>query len=137
MGGFKVIAEGIGQSFLNSNKFPNIFPAPGHGVPAQVGILLGGWGLLSGVLSCGGFSFSEFNGALGVCCGQLHGHIVGLGDGFGFGYNSCLISLCGDEFPLFISHLCFFSHNGVGIGLARTRLIWLGLKFWTQWKCMM
>ena len=33
-----------GQSFLNSNKFPDIFPASGHGVPAQVGILLSGWG---------------------------------------------------------------------------------------------
>ena len=33
-GGFEVIAGGIGQSFLNSNKFPDIFPASGHGVPA-------------------------------------------------------------------------------------------------------
>ena len=32
--GFEVIAGGIGQAFLNSNKFPDIFPASGHGVPA-------------------------------------------------------------------------------------------------------
>ena len=33
-GGFEVIVGGIGQSFLNLNKFPDIFPASGHGVPA-------------------------------------------------------------------------------------------------------
>ena len=34
MGGFEVIAGGMGQSFLNSKRFPDIFPALGHGVPA-------------------------------------------------------------------------------------------------------
>ena len=32
--GFEVDAGGIGQSFLNSNKFSDIFPASDHGVPA-------------------------------------------------------------------------------------------------------
>ena len=31
---FEVDVEGIGQSFLNSNKYPDIFPALGHGMPA-------------------------------------------------------------------------------------------------------
>ena len=63
-GRFEVNAGGIGQSFLNSNKFPDIFPALGHGVPAQVGILSSSGRLLSDVFSHGGFSFSEFIGAL-------------------------------------------------------------------------
>ena len=32
--GVEVDAGGIGQSFFNSNKFPDIFPALGHRVPA-------------------------------------------------------------------------------------------------------
>ena len=52
MGGFEVVAVvvllvgGIGQSFLNSKRFPEIIPALGHGVPAQTGMFL----------SCGGCS---------------------------------------------------------------------------------
>ena len=38
---------GIGQYFLDSNKFSDVDPAPGHGVPAQVGISSSGGGLLS------------------------------------------------------------------------------------------
>ena len=37
----------IGQSFLDSNKFSDIDPAQGHGVPALVGIFSSGGGLLS------------------------------------------------------------------------------------------
>ena len=66
MGGFEVAVGGIGQSFLNSKKFPDIFPALGHGVPVQVGIFLSGGGLLSEVPSWGGFCLSEFVEALGV-----------------------------------------------------------------------
>ena len=33
---------GIGQCFLDSNKFSDIDPAPGHGVPALVGIFSSG-----------------------------------------------------------------------------------------------
>ena len=45
--GVEVSVGGIGQSFLNSNKFSDIHPALGHGVPAQVGIFSSGGGLLS------------------------------------------------------------------------------------------
>ena len=44
--GLEVDVGGIGQSFLSSNRFPNIDPALGHGVPAQVGIFSSGGGLL-------------------------------------------------------------------------------------------
>ena len=43
--GVEVGAGRIGQSFLNSNKFPDADPALGHGVPAQVGISSSGGGL--------------------------------------------------------------------------------------------
>ena len=46
IGGLEVDVGGIGQSFLNSNRFPNIDPNPGHGVPAWVGISSSGGGLL-------------------------------------------------------------------------------------------
>ena len=47
MGGFEVavvvlLVGGICQSFLNSKRFPEIFPALGHGVPAQTGMFLSG-----------------------------------------------------------------------------------------------
>ena len=46
MGGFAIVAVavlllllgGIGQYFLNLKRFPDIFPASGHGVPVQTGI---------------------------------------------------------------------------------------------------
>ena len=45
--GVDVGAGGIGQSFLDSNKFSDIDPALGHGVPALVGIFSSGGELLS------------------------------------------------------------------------------------------
>ena len=65
-GRFEVDVGGIGHSFPNSNKFPDIFLALGHGVPAWAGILLSSRGLLSDVPSCRGFAFSEFTGPLGA-----------------------------------------------------------------------
>ena len=46
-----VVVRGISQSFLNSKRFPDIFPTLGHGVPMWVGIFLSGEGLLSEVPS--------------------------------------------------------------------------------------
>ena len=40
------LVGGIGQSFLNSKRFADIFPALGHGVPAQTGIFLSGGGVV-------------------------------------------------------------------------------------------
>ena len=45
---------GSTQSFLASKRFLNIFPALGHGVPAQIGASSNGGGLFSGVPSCEG-----------------------------------------------------------------------------------
>ena len=80
--GVEIIAGGIGQSLLNSNKFPDIFPALGHGVPAQVRILLSGEGLLSDILCCGGFSFYEFIEALGAVVGDCAVVLLVLGMSF-------------------------------------------------------
>ena len=61
LGDFGVVAlvvllvGGIGQFFLNSKRFPDIFPALGHGVPDQTGMFLSGGGLLSEVPSGEGF----------------------------------------------------------------------------------
>ena len=66
MNGFEIVAVavllvgGIGQSFLNLKKFPDIFPALGHGVPAQTGMFLSDGGLLSEVPSCKGFDLLNF-----------------------------------------------------------------------------
>ena len=57
---------GIGQSFLNSNRFPDIDPALGHGVPARVGIFSSGGGLLLDELPWEGFPFSKFIVVLGA-----------------------------------------------------------------------
>ena len=59
--GLEVDVGGIGQSFLNSNRFPNIDPAPGHGVPAWVGIFSSSRGLLLDELP-----FSKFIVVLGA-----------------------------------------------------------------------
>ena len=52
------------RSFLNSNKFPDADPSPGHGVPAWVGIFSSGGELPAEESSWGGFpwnfSFSKF-----------------------------------------------------------------------------
>ena len=43
----EVLVEGrIGQSFLISKRLPDIFPALGHGVPAQTGASSRGWGVI-------------------------------------------------------------------------------------------
>ena len=62
-------AGGISQSFLNSDRFPNIDPALGHGVPTQFGIFSSGGGLLLDKLSWEGFLFSKFIMVLGAVVG--------------------------------------------------------------------
>ena len=56
----------MGQSFLSSNRFPNIDPALGHGVPAWVGIFSSNVGLLLDELPWEGFPFSKFFVVLGA-----------------------------------------------------------------------
>ena len=66
IGGLEVDVGGIGQSFFNSNRFPDIYPAPGHGVPGWVGIFSDGGGLLLDELPWEGFPFSKFIVVLGA-----------------------------------------------------------------------
>ena len=47
IGVLEVDVGGIGQSFHSSNKFPDIDPALGHGVPAWVGIFSSGGGVVA------------------------------------------------------------------------------------------
>ena len=54
----EVDVGGIGQSFLSSNRFTDIDPALGHGVPAWVGIFSSGGGLLLNEVPWEGFPFS-------------------------------------------------------------------------------
>ena len=64
--GVEVDVGGTGQSFLNSNRFPDFDPASGHGVPAWVGIFLSGGGLLFEELPWEGLPFSKFIVVLGA-----------------------------------------------------------------------
>ena len=50
-----LLLGGIGQSFLNLKRFPDIFPALGNGVLAQLRMLSRGRGLFSEVPSSEGF----------------------------------------------------------------------------------
>ena len=74
MGGFDVVAVavllgGIGQSFLDLKRSPDIFPALGHGVPVQTGIFLSGGGLFSEIFSGKGFWLSGVTRVLGTVVG--------------------------------------------------------------------
>ena len=66
IGGLEVDVGGIGQSFLNSSKFPDIDPALGHGVPSWVGIFSSGGELLLDQLPWERFPCSKFIVVLGA-----------------------------------------------------------------------
>ena len=82
MGGLELVGVtvllvgGIRQSFLNSKRFSDIFPALGHGVIVhELGHFLVVGGLFPGVPSVEGFCPSEFFGVLGyVRGGCAHSH---------------------------------------------------------------
>ena len=118
MGGFEVIAGGIVQSFLNSTQIPDIFPASGHGVPAQVGIFSNGEGLLSEVFSWGGFCFSGFVWALRAV-------LLVLGMGLGLATTFTLYFFVGMSFLIFSVSFVSFLTWGFVLG-------WLGLD-WLGW----
>ena len=69
LGGLEVVVGGIGQSFLNSYRLPDIVHALGHGVPAHVGIFSSGGGLLLDELLWREFPFSilAWGIDMGVC----------------------------------------------------------------------
>ena len=69
--GVDVGVGGIGQSFLDLNRFSDVDPVSGHGVPALAGIFSSGGGLLSAEEPpWGGFSwnfpFAKFIIVIGV-----------------------------------------------------------------------
>ena len=65
IGGFEVDVGWTGQSFLNLNRFSNIDPAPGHGMPAWDGIFSSDGGLLLDKHPWEGFPLSKFIVAIG------------------------------------------------------------------------
>ena len=93
-GGFGVEAGGIGKSFLNSNKLPDLVPAPDYRVPAQVGTFLSGGGLLLGGSPCRGFYFSEFIMTLGAVLGDCVVILLVLGVNSGLA-TTCTLYLFG------------------------------------------
>ena len=78
----------IGQSFLTSNKFSDIDPAPGHGVPALVGIFSSGGGWLSAEEPPWGgiswdFPLAKFITVMGMVLGICVVTLSALGVGMG------------------------------------------------------
>ena len=67
---------GIGQSFLNSNKFSDADPALGHGVPAWVGISSSGGGLPAEEPPWGGFPWNFPFSKLIIVMGMVSGICV-------------------------------------------------------------
>ena len=119
-GGLEVDVGGIGQSFLHSNRFPDIDPALDHGVPAWVGIFSSGEGLLSHVFSWEEFSFSEFIVVLGTIADDCVAVLLTLEVDLGLATTHTLYLFCGDEFSLFASCFCFLLTRGLVLG-------WVGL----------
>ena len=110
IGGFGVKAGGIGQSFLSSNRLPDLVLALGHGVPAWVGTFLSGGQLLLGMPPWGGFSFSEFIVTLGAVSGSCVVTLLVLGVDSGLATTHILYLFVGNELPSLFSHFGFLSH---------------------------
>ena len=110
--GVDVGVGGIGQSFLDSNKFPDANPALGHGVPAWVGISSSGGGLSAEKPPWGGFPwsfhFAKFimvrDMVLGICMVML----LAFGVGTGLATTHTLYLLVGISFLLLSLVLSLF-----------------------------
>ena len=100
IGGFEVDVEGICQSFLNLNRFPNIDPASGHGVPVWVGVFSSGGGLLLDELPWEGFPFSKFIVAIGAVVGICMVILLALGVDSGLATTCTLYLFVGMSFLL-------------------------------------
>ena len=104
---------GIGQSFLDSNKFSDVNPAPGHGVPALVGICSSGGGLLSGEEPPWGgfpwnFPFAKFIIVMGMVSGICMVTLSAWGMGMGLATTCTLYLLVGISFLLLSLVLALF-----------------------------
>ena len=102
--GVEVGVEGIGQSFLNSSKFPDAVPALGHGVPAQVGISSSDGGLSAEEPPWGGFPwnfpFPKFIMVMGMVLGICVVALLALGLDMGLATTCTLYLLVGISFHL-------------------------------------
>ena len=102
---------GIGQSFLDSNKFSDTDPTSGHGVPALVGVSSSGGGLLSAEEPPWGgflwsFPFSKFSIVMGMVSGICMVVLSPFMGGHGFGYYLHLIFSGWDQLPSFVTGFC-------------------------------
>ena len=94
----------IGQSFLDSNKFPDPDPALGHVVPAQVGIPSRGGELPAEEPPWGefpwNFPFAKFIMVIGMVSGICMVTLLTLGVGMGLATTCTLYLLVGISFLL-------------------------------------
>ena len=116
---------GIGQSFLNSNRFLNIDPALHHGVPAWVGIFSSGGGLLLDELPWEGFPFSEFIVVLGAVVDDWMIMLLTLGVDLGLATTCTLYLYVGLCFLLLLVAFASLLTRGLVLG-------WMGLD-WFCW----
>ena len=134
--GVDVGAGGIGQSFLNSNKFSDVDPAPSHGVPTLVRIFSSGGGLLSfEEPPWGGFSWifplAKFIIVMGVVSGicMITLSVLGLGACFDLVTTHTLYHLVGINFPLLSFVFVPLLTKGLVLG-------WVGFGwFCWDWVC--
>ena len=102
IGRLEVDVGGSGQSFPSLNRLPNIDPAPGHGVPAWVGIFSSGRELLLDELPWEGFPFSKFIVVWGVVVDVCMIILLALGVDSGLATTHTLYLFVGMSF-LFLS----------------------------------
>ena len=115
--------QGVGQSFLNLNKFPDAVPALGQGEPAQVGISSsGGRGLSAKEPLWGGFPcnfpFSKFIIVMGMVLGICVVLLFALGLDMGLAIMHTLYLLVGISFLLFSLVFVPLLTNGLMLGWA-------------------
>ena len=115
----------MGQFSLSSKRLPDIFLASGQGVLAHTGAFSNGGGLFSDVE---GFWLSEFTGALAFVWGGCTASL--LGSSLATTFTLCFFA--GISFFYFLCCFGLFSYLGIRVRLKRSKLIGLGLGFWSQ-----
>ena len=125
--GVDVGAGGIGQSFLDSNKFSDVDPVSAHGVPALAWIFSSGGGLLSAEeLPWGQFSwnfpFAKFIIVIGIVTGicVVMLSVLGVDACMGLATTHTLYCLVGINFNLLSFVFVTLLTKGLVLG-------WMGL----------
>ena len=130
-GGFGVEAGGIGQFFLNSNRLPDLVPALGDGVPAQVGTFSSS-GIATWCASLGRVFFLWIYCDTGSCPRWLCGYIASLGVDWGLATTHTTHLSVGMSFLLLSVAFVSYLIRGLVLCGAWSRLSLLGLRFFTQ-----